>query len=350
MLVVGAEAMVRGASRLAIALGVSPLIVGLTVVSFSTSSPELAVSVQSSLANQADIALGNVVGSNIVNVLIVLGASALIIPLIVHQQLVRLDVPIMIGVSVLTLVFSLDGNISQFEGVLLVGGLVLYMLVMVYLSRRQKQAGTEDFDREYSDNKPRGMRAMALNLGFIALGLVLLVVGSGWMVDGAVQIARLLGISELIIGLTVVAVGTSLPEIVTSIVAALRGERDIAVGNVVGSNIFNILGVLGLAAVASSSGVAVSPAALSFDLPIMIVVALICLPIFFSNYHVERWEGALFVALYIAYIAHMILAAAQSPVLLAYANVMTVLIVIMVIALAVLSIRQLRRDRAAPAD
>jgi cation:H+ antiporter len=343
LLIVGAEAMVRGASRLAIALGISPLVVGLTVVSFSTGAPELAVGVQSALANQADIALGNVVGSNILNVLIVLGISAIIIPLTVHEQLIRLDVPIMIGASVLVLILGLDGHISRLDGVLLFGGILAYTGMTVYLSRRENKRADTDYEREFSGPRQRDIRSLTLNITLIVIGLLLLVLGSRWMVNGAVEIARFFGISELIIGLTVVAIGTSLPEIVTSIVAAARGERDIAVGNVVGSNIFNIFAVLGLSSLSAPDGIVVSPTALSFDIPVMLVVAVICLPIFFRKYRVERWEGALFVALYIGYTIYLVLAATQSPALSVYSAIMAILVTLTMVIMVVLAIKQLSK-------
>lgn len=354
LLIVGAESMVRGASRLAIALGISPLIVGLTVVAFSTGSPELAVGIQSGLVNEADIALGNVVGSNIINVLVVLGVSAVIIPLTVHIQLVRLDVPIMIGASVLTLLFCLDGQISPLEGALLGVGMLLYVALTVLMGRKQSMQAAADYVREFSSPKKLSPKALLLDLGYVALGLVLLIIGARWLVDGAVEIARLLGISELIIGLTVVALGTSLPEVVTSIVAAARGERDIAVGNVVGSNIFNILAVLGLSAVVAPDGIRVSPIALAFDLPFMVLVAVVCLPIFFRRFRVERAEGAFFVLLYLAYTAYLLLSATQFPELRTFTSVFWGANALAVVILIVLSVRQLRsRNLAgenAPAD
>ncbi|MDX1656258.1 MAG: calcium/sodium antiporter, partial [Candidatus Competibacteraceae bacterium] len=244
LLVGGAEWLVRGASHLAAASGIPPLIIGLTVVAFGTSAPELAVSVQSALNGQADIALGNVVGSNILNVLLILGLAALIVPLTVSHQLIRLDVPLMIGVSLLVWLLSLDGSLGRLDGLLLVAGIIAYTAFSVIKGRQESQGGDE-FEQEFGDP---GRRGMAWNLGLIAAGLALLVLGASWLVDGAVMMARYFGISELIIGLTIVSVGTSLPEIAASVVASLRGERDIAVGNVVGSNLFNLLLVLGVTA------------------------------------------------------------------------------------------------------
>jgi cation:H+ antiporter len=320
LLVAGAEALVRGASKLAAAAGISPLVIGLTVVAYGTSAPEMAVSVQSALAGQADIALGNVVGSNIFNVLFILGLSAMITPLVVSRQLIKLDVPIMIGVAFLLALLALDGNVSRIEGALLFAGGVTYTVFIIRQSRKEKKPAQDEYEKEYGHAKSKGH--WLVNLGLIIIGLGLLVLGSRWLVNGAIAIAQKLGVSELIIGLTIIAAGTSLPEVATSIIASIRGERDIAVGNVVGSNIFNILSVLGLTALAAPSGVNVSSAALRFDIPVMLAVAVACLPIFFSGNLIARWEGALFWGYYIAYTLYLILAATQHDALPAFSMIM----------------------------
>ena len=322
LLVAGAELLVRGASRLAARFGISPLVIGLTVVAFGTSAPEMAVSVQAGLAGQADIALGNVVGSNIFNVLFILGVSALIVPLVVSQQLVRLDVPIMIGVSVLLLVMALDGRISGLDGLLLFSGIVAYTVFAIRQGRKESAAVQAEYAQEYGDGKSPALKRLPLQIAFIVAGLALLVLGAHWLVGGAVAIARLFGVSELIIGLTIVAAGTSLPELATSVVAALRGERDIAVGNIVGSNIFNILAIAGIAAVVTPGGLEVAPALLRFDILVMIAVALACLPIFASGHLIARWEGALFLGYYAAYVLYLILAATQHDALPAFSAAM----------------------------
>jgi cation:H+ antiporter len=297
LLVAGGELVVRGASRLAEWARIPPVVVGLTIVAFGTSSPELAVSVQASIAGEVDIAVGNVVGSNIFNVLLILGLSAAIVPLVVSAQLVRLDVPIMIGVSALLLVLSLDGLLSRFECALLAVGLVAYIITQIVLSRRN---GTEMEETAIETGNP------LLNIVLIAAGLGLLVLGSRWLVQASVQIAEAFGVTNLVIGLTVVAAGTSMPELATSVIAGLRGQRDIAVGNIIGSNIFNILAVLGISGMVSSAGIPVSNAALTMDLPVMVAVALLCLPIV-SKYAIRRWEGVLFVAYYLLYTGYLIL-------------------------------------------
>ncbi|MFP4437528.1 MAG: calcium/sodium antiporter [Chloroflexaceae bacterium] len=384
LLVLGGEVLVRGASRLAIAIGISPLVVGLTVVSFGTSSPELAVNVQSAWESQADIALGNVIGSNIFNVLVVLALCAIVVPLTVSRQLIRLDVPIMIGAAVLTLVLGFDGRIGRLDGLLLFVLLIAYLAFSIRQSRRESEltahtttdttptpdtttspttenahtttdvpvndaaphspsssegvphegyAVTATTDTHAVTETPAEGRIarllrlvsnlgslrrsadalsgtpsgnMLLNVALIVVGLVLLVLGSDWLVAGAVTIAGALGISELIIGLTIVAVGTSLPEVATSVVAAYRGQRDIAVGNVVGSSIFNILAILGLTALVSPAGIGVPAEAIWFNIPVMIAVSLACLPIFFTGSVVSRREGWMLLGYYGVYTIFLI--------------------------------------------
>ncbi|MFM8356672.1 MAG: calcium/sodium antiporter [Gammaproteobacteria bacterium] len=300
VLVLGAEWLVRGASKLAAAAGVPSLVIGLTVVAFGTSAPELAVSVSSGLAGSADIALGNVVGSNIFNVLLILGLSAMAAPLIVSAQIVRIDVPIMIVASVLVWALALDHSIGRVEGGILFALIVAYTVLQI---REGRKSGADEGAIANGNGKP----SVALNVGLIVVGLVLLVFGSRVLLEGATGLARAMGVSELLIGLTIVAAGTSLPELATSVLAALRGERDIAVGNVVGSNIFNLLSVLGLSAVVVPGGIAVAEGALSFDIPIMTAVAVACLPIFFRRHLIARWEGAVFVAYYAAYTLFLVL-------------------------------------------
>jgi len=314
LLVAGAEVLVRGAAKLAAQFGISPLIIGLTVVAFGTSAPETAVSVQAALNGSGDIAIGNVVGSNIANVLLILGMTALVAPLIVSRQLIRLDVPIMIGASLATYGLALDGALSRLDGILLFAAVVAYTLFLIISSRRENAATTNDeFTKEFGLNEPAKPYAGLINAALVIGGLVLLVVGSNFLVEGAVALARALGLSELVIGLTVIAIGTSLPELATSILAAIRGERDIAVGNIVGSNLFNLLCVLGLASLVSPTLIKVSDAALAFDFPVMIGVALACLPIFFAGYCIRRWEGLLFLGYYIAYTAYLVLANTGRP-------------------------------------
>jgi cation:H+ antiporter len=344
LLIGGAEMLVRGASRLACTIGVSPLIVGLTVVALGTSSPELAVGIQSGMMEGGDIAVGNVVGSNILNVLLILGLSAMITPLVVAQQLVRLEVPLLIGISVLLLVLGLNGAIGRLEGILLFAGIVAYTVFAIRQSRRESREVEEEYAREFGKKACGSFWEVLGQIGLVVGGLALLVIGSRWLVEGAVALARVLGLSELIIGLTVVSVGTGMPELVTCVTASLRGERDIAVGNVVGSNIYNILAVLGLTAVVAPGGVTVPPAALAFDIPVMIAVAVACLPIFFVDGMIARWEGALFLGYFVAYTLYLILDATQHDALSTFSTIMLLFVVpLTVVTLAVLVVRTVRR-------
>jgi cation:H+ antiporter len=345
LLVIGAEALVRGASKLAVIAGISPLIIGLTIVAYGTSAPEMAVSVMSSLSGKVDIAVGNVVGSNIFNVLFILGISSIVAPLIVAQQLIRLDVPIMIGVSVLMFVFGLDGKISRVDGsILFIGGLV-YTGYLIYQSRKNPEAAQEEFS-EYTNTEQRSPKVLLMSVGYIIVGLVLLVQGSRWLVDSSIEIAKALGLSELLIGLTIVAAGTSLPELATSVVASMKGERDIAVGNVVGSNIFNILSVLGLSGLVSPDGITVSASIISFDAPVMIAVAAACLPIFITGNLITRIEGILFMGYYGAYTIYLVLDSTKNLNLPMFNNVMLMLIIpVTAILLGIATWRDIKSGR-----
>jgi cation:H+ antiporter len=319
ILVGGGEFLVRGASKLAAAVLISPLVIGLTVVAFGTSAPELAVSVQAAFQGKPDLAVGNVVGSNLFNVLFILGLSALIVPLFVASEFIRRDVPVMIGVSVLFLLLSLDGNIGRIDGCLLFAGVVVYSCWCIRESRKEEKAAVvaeiaPGFSGEIvPKGNPKFGISLWTNSALIVVGLVMLVVGSTGLINGATTIARHFGFSELVIGLTIVAAGTSLPELATSVIAAIKGERDIAVGNVVGSNIFNILCVLGCSGLVSPNGVDVSAAAIKFDIPVMIAVAVACWPIFATGNMIARWEGAVFLLYYLAYTTHLILQATSHP-------------------------------------
>jgi cation:H+ antiporter len=328
LLVFGAELLVKGASNLAAILGIPPLIIGLTIVAYGTSAPEMAVSVMSSLAGQADIAVGNVVGSNIFNTLLILGISALLTPLIVTRQLIRSDVPISIGVSILLLIFGLDGQIGRVDGIILFIGGIVYTLSLIYQSKKPKNNPERDeFSEEYGFSGNSSRLLLLKDIGFIIVGLILLVLGSRGLVDSATAIARSFGVSELLIGLTIVSMGTSLPELATSVTASIRGERDIAVGNVLGSNIFNILAVLGLSGIVAPEGIDVANSLIQFDIPVAISVAFACLPIFYSGNRIDRWEGILFLFYYAAYIGYLILDAINHESLPDYGMVMLAFVI-----------------------
>ncbi|WP_131103514.1 calcium/sodium antiporter [Ornithinimicrobium sufpigmenti] len=365
LLVGGAELLVRGAASLATRAGLSSLVVGLTVVAAATSTPELAVTLGAVLDGETGLAIGNVVGSNIANILLILGVSALVAPLVVRRVLVRMDVPVLVGLSVLTLVFALDGRISRLEGVILVVLLALHTGLAVWLSRRdgdgQPDGGKDAPGRESSVERtagkstqgqgatattPRGSArgpwqvmlaayrspGVLVSVLLVAAGVGLLVLGSRVLVTGAVNIASAVGVSGLVIGLTVVAIGTSLPELATSVIATLRGERDLAVGNIVGSCIFNLGLVLGLPAVlAPGGGLEIPAPAIALDIPLMIAAAVALLPVAFTGYRVGRREGALFVALYAAYVGFLVLNATQHQALEGFTTVMVVLVLPLVL-------------------
>lgn len=346
LLVVGAEALVRGAADLAAFLGVSRLVIGLTVVAFGTSAPEMAVSTLSALSGRADIAVGNVVGSNILNVLLILGLSATIAPLYVSRQLIRLDVPIMIGASILAFIFGINGLISMLEGSILFAGICAYSAFSIHMSRKGNRSPLDKSSGSIPGRSRNHLRRWFMDIALVFGGLVFLVAGSRWLVEGASAIAKALGISELVIALTIVAAGTSLPEIATSVVASIRGERDIAVGNVVGSNIFNICAALGITGIVAPAGVIVSSQALRFDIPVMIAVSVACLPIFFTGCIISRWEGLLFLFYYVAYTAFLIMKSRLHATLPIFSTVMIAFVIpITAVTLITITVRSLRRGR-----
>jgi cation:H+ antiporter len=335
LLVFGAEILVQGASRLASALGLSPLIIGLTIVAYGTSTPELAVSLQANWSGEANLAIGNVIGSNIFNVLCILGISAVITPLVVAQQLIRLDVPLMILLSILVLLMGWNGSL---------GGIAYTLFLLKQGNQENEDVQAEYDDEEHSWVNKIPLPPLLVNWLLVIGGIGLLVLGSRFLIESSIAIAERFGLSRLIIGLTIVAAGTSLPELATSVVASMRGKRDIAVGNVIGSNIFNILAVLGLASTFSPQGVQVSEAALRFDLPVMIAVAIACLPIFFTGNRIDRWEGLIFLAYYGAYTTYLILDATQHESLGIFSQILSLFVIpLTVITLATVTWRAWRR-------
>ncbi len=338
LLTFGADVLVKGASSLAGSLGISPLVIGLTVVAFGTSAPEMSVSVSSAFKGSAEIAVGNVVGSNIFNVLFILGASAMVASLMVQKQLVRFDIPIMIYGSLLVLLMSIDGQISRFDGLLLFLGIVVYTVFLIKEARREGVLVLESGD-DIAPPQP-----LWKNIILIVVGLVMLVVGSQWLVDGAVEIAKYFGLSELVIGLTIVAAGTSLPELATSVMASLKGERDIAIGNIVGSNIFNIGAVLGLSGMIAPDGLPVAQSSLVVDIPVMILVAFACLPVFLANYIITRTDGVTFVVCYVVYVLYLVLAAQQSAMLATMMPFLLIVVAVCVTWWMLEVVRYLRRQ------
>ena len=341
-LIAGARALVRGASKLALSFGVSPLVIGLTIVAMGTSAPEVAVSVGAALDGRTDLAVGNVVGSNTFNVLFILGLSALIAPLVVNAQLIRQEVPIMIGASLLLILLAADGRLGMLESVVLLALLLAYTVFLIVQSRRET-AATRD---EYAEALPPDRawdRHWSVQVLLVLAGLALLVFGAKWLVDAAVAFARAAGVSELVIALTIVAAGTSMPEVATSVTAALKGERDIAVGNVVGSNVFNILGCLGASGLVGG-GLPVPAAALAFDLWVMLAAAFACLPVFLTGREIARWEGGLFIGYYFAYTAFLVLAARHHQVLPSFSAAMLPFVLPLTIVTLLVSL--LRTQRA----
>ena len=312
-LVGGAELLVKGAATIASKLGIAPVVIGLTVVAFGTSAPELAVSVSAAFGDNADVAFGNVVGSNIGNILLILGASAVVGGLAVQQRIIRFDIPLLIAVSVVALVMSLDNNIGRIDGIVLFAGVVAYVAWLVREARSERPAVVEEYTESVETLEGTAVeRPLWFNLALVAVGLIVLVVGSQLLVNGATDIAEAAGVSDLVIGLTVVAIGTSLPELATSILAAIRGQRDIAVGNVIGSNLFNLLSVLGLTSIVASDGIPVSDVSLRLDFPVMLAATIVLVPIVWNGFQIRRWEGFVLIAFYAAYAGYLALDASDS--------------------------------------
>jgi cation:H+ antiporter len=303
-LTLGAEGLVRGSSGLALRLGLTPLVIGLTVVAFGTSSPELLVSLRTAWAGQGSLAVGNVVGSNIANFALILGLAALVRPLAVQTQVVRFDIPVVIVSSAALAALLFDGRLGRVEGAGLLAALVAYLTWNVRSALRE--TGGEDVGREAVGTVRAATASrwsLAADVGLLAVGLVGLGLGAEGLVTGAVGLATRFGVSEAVIGLTVVAVGTSLPELATSLVAAARGEGDIAIGNAVGSNVFNVLGVIGPAAVIlplPRGGVG------PLDLGVMVGAALLMLPLMRTGYRLTRLEGLLLLTGYVTYVAYLV--------------------------------------------
>ncbi|WP_374601912.1 calcium/sodium antiporter [Arenimonas sp.] len=346
LLILGAELLVRGASRLSLSLGIAPLVVGLTVVSFGTSAPELAISIKAAMDGQTDLALGNVVGSNIFNILFILGLSALVAPLVVDRQLIRQEVPILLGLCLLVGWMALDRSVSFGDGLVLVALLFAYVGLLYYIGRSSPASDMDD--AMVTGTASPWLSKLWVQLLLIVVGLAMLVVGSRWLVQSATVFATMLGVSQLVIGLTIVAAGTSLPEVATSVIAAARGEREIAVGNVMGSCIFNLVCVLGISALVAPGGLQVPAALLAFDLPVMFAVSLACLPVLFTGHLIARWEGALFLAYYVFYTVYLVLWAQDHDSLDEYSWVMrTVVIPLTAITLGVVTWRELHKRRRA---
>lgn len=345
-LVIGGEGVVRGATFLAGLARIPTVIIGLTVVALGTSSPELAVAVRSALAGEPDFVIGNVVGSNIYNVLLVLGASALVVPLTVQRGLIRWDIPVMVGASLGLWLLAADGELSRLDGGILVGALAIYLGLAVWQVRRQGASDSPAEDAITTDRQPVGALRIVGFVGALLIGLGLLVLGAGWVVEGAVDIAERFGFDRLVIGLTVVALGTSMPELATSLMAVVRGQRDLAVGNIVGSNIMNLLAVAGGTSLITSGTVEVAPAAITFDIPVMVAVAVACLPILFTGHNIKRWEGLLFLGYAVLYTTFLVLQATDHRALGLFREAMLLFVLpLTAVTVALVAVRSIQAGR-----
>ena len=298
LLTVAAEALVYGAASLARRIGLSPLVIGLTVVSIGTSLPELLVSLEAAFVGTGDLALGNVVGSNIGNLALILGVAALVRPIAIQAQVVRIEAPVLVVVSVVFVGLIADGALGRLDGALLVVSIVAYVVYTLQVAQQETPA----VQAEYEEGVP-ATRSLALDVGMLVLGMGGLVAGAHLLVEGAVVLAEMFGVGPIVIGLTVVAIGTSLPELATSVVAAYRGRGDIAVGNAVGSSIFNILGILGVTVLFHP----ISTQTLGWmEVGVMLGTAIVIIPLFRTNWTLSRLEGAFLLLCYLAYLAYLV--------------------------------------------
>lgn len=309
IIVVGAEMLLRSAARIAGILGVKPIIIGLTVVAVGTSAPELAVGITAVRDGQPGLAVGNIAGTNMVNILFILGLSAAIRPLPLQLLSIKLDVPVMILASIMLLFMSFDGMLTHNEGWMLLLSAIVYVVILIRVSRNEPPSVQADYESQYSAPKPVKRYSNAVkfwNGVLLLIGITLTIFGADLLVDGASSIASTLGVSDAIIGLTIVALGTSAPEIVTTIVATLKDDRDVAVGNLIGSSITNIFVILGITCVAVPTPIEVDSNVLQIDLPLAAAVAVVCYPVFRSDHLVSRREGVLFVLAYLVYLTTLI--------------------------------------------
>jgi cation:H+ antiporter len=308
VIVLGAEILLRSASRIAVMLGISPIIIGLTVVAVGTSVPELAVGIMAVRSGEGPLAIGNIAGTNILNILLILGLSAALRPLPIHLGSVRREVLVMIGAALALLLMSTDSRLTRAEGGILVMAAVYYTAVLLRSSRSDRPAAKHALQKEFGDGpRPVSHGRLAGNSALLLAGIALTVLGAELMVSGAVRIALEYGVSDAIIGLTIVALGTSAPELATTLVATVRNDRDVAIGNLIGSNIYNMLMILGITLLAAPDGIDVGRDILWIDLPLAALVAVICYPVFRSNRLVSRAEGISFIAAYLGYLSTLVL-------------------------------------------
>ncbi len=313
-LIAGAELFLKAVDHFGLKWGISPLIMGLTVVAFATGAPELAISIKAAASGSADLVLGNIIGSNVANILLILGITSLIAPINITRRIIKIDVPIVIVVSIVLMILSFDGKLTTIDGVILLAGFIAYSIYTYIHIQRSKEEETEQiFEYEKTmDELAKGNWFYIKNGGMLLIGLVMIVLGSNWMVESAVEIATILGLSELVIGLTIVSIGTSLPEVATSLSAARKGNADIAVANVLGSNLYNVLLTLGLTLIIAPNVLDVSAKAISLDLPFMVAVSIACIPIFIAGFNLTRMDGFIFLFYYLSYLTYLVLDAVSS--------------------------------------
>ncbi len=304
-LVAGAEVMVRGATKIASRLGISAIVIGLTVVAIGTSMPELAIGVVAASEGTGALAVGNIAGANVINLLFVLGLSALMLPLAIEMRTLRFELPVMAVAAILLLVLAFDGVLSRVDGTILVVCAVVYTFAVIQAARRETRDAADEFVQAYPADTTSG-RSTALHVAMMVGGIAIIVLGADRLVDAAVGIAGDFGVSDALIGLTVVAIGTTAPELVTTVVSTLRGERDIAIGNLLGSSIYNILLILGVTCLVPADGLELPSALVRIDIPIMVAVTLACIPIFISGRRVHRSEGAAMVCAYVAFLVFLL--------------------------------------------
>lgn len=309
VITVGAEILLKGASKIASLLNIRPIVIGLTVVSVGTSLPELAVGLTAIGEGAGDIAVGNIAGTNIVNILFILGLSAAIRPLPLQMKSVKTELYTMIFAGILLFVLSLDGRLNTWDGLLMFILGIIYLIIIVRTSKNERAFVQSEFKEEFEPSTTKekaDYKIWSWNVMLLFCGIIATIYGAEKLVDGAVSIAQYFGMSDAVIGLTIIAIGTSAPELATTIVGTIRNERDVAIGNLLGSSIINIFIILGITSIFTSNGVNVSDDILWFDLPLVALVALVCYPVFRSDQMVSRREGILFVSLYFAYLSYLL--------------------------------------------
>lgn len=302
LVVGGAESILRGSTRLAAALGVSPMVIGLTIVSVGTSAPELAVGITAASEGRGMLAVGNIAGTNVFNILFILGLSALLRPLPLQLGSIRLDLPVMVSAALALIVMSSDGVLSRLDGAILLTAAILYTVALARQSKKERSAAQREFQEEYGRPQRMTSASALVCLALIVAGIAITVWGAHVLVNAAVSLARLVGVSDAIIGLTIVAIGTSAPEFATTMISTWQNERDVAIGNLIGSTSYNILAILGVTCLVTPGGVPVSDEILWIDIPLAAAAALICIPVFATGRRVSRREGAFFVTVYVVYL------------------------------------------------